>query len=94
MNPERPRGVGHGNEVGVGGPGVAGRFDYYERPDPDIYCRVAKALALTPDQHLFVDDYPDYVEGAGQAGLNAIEFTDSTHLVQELAAHGIDASSG
>ena len=61
------------------------------KPDPAIYAHVTQSLALTPGQCLFIDDSAEYVEGARLAGLNAIEFANSTQLVHELAAYGIDA---
>ena len=61
------------------------------KPDAAIFEHVTRELGAAPADCLFIDDYLPYVEGARRAGLEAILFTGSAQLVQDLADHGVDA---
>jgi len=60
------------------------------KPDIAIYERHAGTFGLDPARTLFIDDSPANVEGARQAGWNAVRFTDAATLGRDLAAHGIE----
>ena len=62
------------------------------KPDPEVYRTVAAHHGVAPADALFVDDSPDYVEGACRAGLRAHHYTDRDGLVAFLAAEGLDVS--
>lgn len=55
------------------------------KPDPAIYRRCLAVLETEPKQALFVDDNPDNVRGAIQAGLDAVHFTDTAALAEAFA---------
>jgi len=46
------------------------------KPDPRIYRIAAERLGVEPCECLFVDDQPSFVEGAIEAGMDAIVFGD------------------
>jgi len=58
------------------------------KPDPEVYRRVARLHGVTPAHTLFVDDSPDYVDGARRAGLRAHLFTGYDPVVAFLTAEG------
>jgi len=72
-----PRGVTVSGEVGL------------LKPDLAIYERHAGDFSLRPAHTLFIDDAPANVEGARQAGWNAVLFTGAEKLKSDLAAHGV-----
>jgi putative hydrolase of the HAD superfamily len=61
------------NEVGV------------RKPEPGIYHCVESLSGAPAEQHVFVDDVPEYVEGARAVGWNAIRFVDTDDCVRQLA---------
>jgi len=60
------------------------------KPDKRIYALAIERLGIHAHQAVFIDDRPDFVEGARKAGLHGITFTDMSHLLLELAKLGID----
>jgi HAD superfamily hydrolase (TIGR01509 family) len=60
------------------------------KPDPEAFRRLARRLGVPPGAVLFFDDYPEYVAGARQAGLEAYRFEGAAATVARLAAHGIE----
>ena len=56
------------------------------KPDPEIYARHARDFDLDPQAIFFVDDSPANVEGARDAGWQAVLFTDAERLRDDLAA--------
>jgi len=59
------------------------------KPDPAIY-RVARDRAGVPAEDVFfVDDRTDNVEGARQAGFDAVLYTDTIALVRDLRRRGV-----
>lgn len=59
------------------------------KPDPVIY---QKALALAearPEETLYVDDIPAYVEAAERLGLQALHFQDTVQVVDAMKGKGI-----
>jgi putative hydrolase of the HAD superfamily len=61
------------NEVGI------------RKPDPAIYRHVESLSGETPERHVFIDDLPQHVEGARQAGWHAIQFRGVEDCVERLA---------
>jgi len=55
------------------------------KPDPAIYRRCLALFDVSPADALFVDDNPDNVRGAAEAGLDGIHFTDTAALAQAFA---------
>jgi len=56
----------------------------YLKPDGRIYELTLEELETTPDRAIFVDDRPDYIEGAHNAGLCTILFESADRLNAEL----------
>ena len=59
------------------------------KPDPEIYCKVAELCACEPRDCLFTDDKAENAEGARQAGMSAIHFTDPALFAGQLKLAGI-----
>jgi len=59
------------------------------KPEAAIFQYVTTELGVAPAECIFIDDHIQNVEGARQAGLEAILFTDSAQLVRELASYGV-----
>lgn len=54
------------------------------KPDPEIYLLAAQAHEAPPGECLFVDDRPDYVEGARAVGMKATVFKGVDDLAVAL----------
>jgi 2-haloacid dehalogenase len=72
-----PRGVTVSGDIGI------------IKPDRAIYEHHARTFGLEPSATLFIDDSPKNVDGAIQAGWQAILFTDADRLRRDLLAKGI-----
>ena len=59
------------------------------KPDPAIYRHHAASFGLEPAASLFIDDSPKNVEGAKDAGWQAVHFTDAKTLKTDLARLGL-----
>ena len=64
-------------EVGVG------------KPDPEIFEILQERIGHALVDCLFIDDSPTNIKAAGEAGLDAILFTDTGHLREDLAVRGL-----
>lgn len=73
-----PRGVTVSGEVGL------------IKPDLAIYEKHSRDFALEPAHTLFIDDSDKNVEGARMAGWNAVLFTGTEKLKNDLSAHGVE----
>jgi putative hydrolase of the HAD superfamily len=60
------------------------------KPEPAIYADAVRKLGLTPAECAYVDDIPEYAEGATRAGLRGIVFTGAARLEADLQALGVD----
>jgi putative hydrolase of the HAD superfamily len=60
-----------------------------EKPDAAIYDHVAALTGRPPEEHLFVDDILENVQGALARGWDAIHHTDAGRLRDALAARGL-----
>src|SRR5262249_42627396 len=59
------------------------------KPAPEFYLACARAAGAPPAECLFIDDLPENVQGAEQAGLRSVLFRDVPTLRADLAAHGV-----
>lgn len=60
------------------------------KPDAGFYLACAAAAGRPPAECVFIDDLPENVEGANQAGLIGVAFSITPLLVRDLAALGIE----
>ena len=54
------------------------------KPDPHIYWAVLGKLGVAPEQAIFIDDEPRFVEGARKVGMNGIQFKETMQTVAEI----------
>ena len=59
------------------------------KPEPEIYAEAVKLAGVQPAECFFVDDIPEYVEGALRAGIDAVQFVSVPQLEADLQARGI-----
>ncbi|MHB8185279.1 MAG: HAD family hydrolase [Dermatophilaceae bacterium] len=59
------------------------------KPDPEIFTILQKRIGHSLDACIFIDDNVRNVEAAAEAGLDAILFTDTGHLREDLAVRGL-----
>ena len=59
------------------------------KPEPAIYRSAVEAAGCLPEECFFTDDIPEYVEGARQFGIDAVQFRDAAQLRAELRSRGI-----
>lgn len=59
------------------------------KPQPGIYERTIERLQCQPQEAVFIDDAPANVEGARDAGLNAIHYQEGLDVKQALQRLGI-----
>jgi putative hydrolase of the HAD superfamily len=55
------------------------------KPDPDCYGQALATLGAPASEVTFIDDRPDNVAGAAQAGMRAVHFTEPAAVRIELA---------
>ena len=55
------------------------------KPDPEIFQIVIKALGEEPSKLVFIDDFPENIVAARDAGINAIHFHNREQTLAELA---------
>lgn len=61
----------------------------HRKPDPKIFWKVLKMTKLRPEEVIFIDDMPPFVESARRLGMHAIRFRSNAHLKKELRNFGI-----
>ena len=54
------------------------------KPDVRAYEIIAERLQVRPEECIFVDDQPKFIEGAEQAGMRAILYADADQLKQDM----------
>ncbi len=59
------------------------------KPDPRIYRSVLKKIKLRPEEAVFIDDTPPFVEGARRVGMKAIHYRSETQLKRDLRKLGV-----
>ncbi|MHC4489546.1 MAG: HAD family hydrolase [Planctomycetota bacterium] len=60
------------------------------KPETKIYELTVERLGAQPGQSVFIDDKPEYINGAKQAGLNTILFEDIGRLKNALTELGVE----
>jgi len=60
------------------------------KPERKIYELTVQRLGLRPGQSVFIDDKPEYINGAKEAGLNTILFENISQLKNTLAELGVE----
>jgi putative hydrolase of the HAD superfamily len=76
---------------------VVRRFDRYalsyrlgcRKPDPRIYREALAMAGALPEEALYFDDIPGFVEAAARLGLKAVRFESRVQLLRELNKEGI-----
>jgi HAD superfamily hydrolase (TIGR01509 family) len=59
------------------------------KPDPEIYKAAAEMAGVAPGEVFFADDVQGNVEGARDAGFDAVVFTGARQLAEDLWARGV-----
>ncbi|NQT02388.1 MAG: HAD family phosphatase [Planctomycetes bacterium] len=59
------------------------------KPERRIYELTVQRLGVEAGQSVFIDDKPEYIRGAKQAGLNTILFESVSQVKNELAGLGV-----
>jgi putative hydrolase of the HAD superfamily len=54
------------------------------KPDPRIYRIAAGRLGVEPEDCLFVDDQPDFVQGAREAGMDAVQLGGDIERLEDV----------
>lgn len=54
------------------------------KPDPQIFEHALRVAQCTPDECFYIDDIPEFIEGARKAGLPGEVFIDVARLKQSL----------
>jgi FMN phosphatase YigB (HAD superfamily) len=61
------------------------------KPEPGIYAEAERRFALEPERTVFIDDWPDNIEGARKRGWHGVGHVGFQETVQALAALGVAA---
>ena len=64
------------------------------KPEKKIYELTIQRLGSQPGQSVFIDDKPEYINGAKQTGLNTILFENINQLKNALAKLGVEHKGG
>ncbi len=64
------------------------------KPEKKIYELTIQKLGSQPGQSVFIDDKPEYINGAKEAGLNTILFENINQLKNALAKLGVEHKGG
>jgi putative hydrolase of the HAD superfamily len=59
------------------------------KPSPKIYAAAIEKAGCAPGECFFTDDIEEYVEGAKQAGIDAVQFKQYEQLRGELLVRGV-----
>ncbi len=59
------------------------------KPSPEFYLACAAAAGAAPGDCVFIDDLPENIEGARQAGLVGVLYRDTDRLAIDLAELGV-----
>lgn len=59
------------------------------KPSPVIYGRAVQAARCRPDECFFTDDVVEYVHGARQFGIDAVQFESAAQIIGELQQRGV-----
>jgi putative hydrolase of the HAD superfamily len=64
-----------------------------QKPERKIYEVTVEKLISRPEQAVLIDDKPQFIEGAQQAGLNGVIFKNLEQVKSDLAALGVKATT-
>ncbi len=59
------------------------------KPEPEMYLSVMRHTGGKPEEHIFIDDVAEYVQGAKNVGWDGIQFVGYENLTEELRKRGI-----
>ncbi|HZW40123.1 MAG TPA: HAD family phosphatase [Ignavibacteriaceae bacterium] len=59
------------------------------KPEEKIYEAVENYTKLPPEEHIFIDDIADYVQGAKKRGWDGIQFISAEQLITDFKVRGI-----
>jgi len=59
------------------------------KPSARIYREAIARAGCLPEECLFIDDVPAYVEGARREGIDAVQFQSAAQVEEELKARGV-----
>jgi glucose-1-phosphatase len=60
------------------------------KPDATIFRKAAEMAGFQPEEIFYTDDIPGHVAGARSVGLDAVMYTSTAELVQELRRRGVE----
>jgi len=60
------------------------------KPSPLIYQKAIEAAGCRPEECFFTDDIPEYVAGAKEQGIDAVQFQSAEQIRNELRARGVE----
>lgn len=60
-----------------------------KKPDREIYEITITKLGSQPEQAVFIDDKPEYINGAKETGINTVVFKDINQIKDELSQLGV-----
>jgi glucose-1-phosphatase len=63
------------------------------KPDREFYLACVRAAGVPAAACVFIDDIPDNVEGARDAGLTALLYVDTPRLIADLRGLGVEVPS-
>ena len=61
----------------------------HRKPDRQIYDAVLARIGLRPEDTIFIDDSPKFIEGAKKVGIHGILFRNILQLKKELKKYSI-----
>ena len=61
------------------------------KPEAAMYRDALRKLSLPPEECVYIDDIPQYVEGAKAVGMRGIRFENPEQLRNDLAELGVSA---
>jgi len=60
------------------------------KPEAAIYRDALRKLGLPPHECVFIDDIPEYAEGARALGIHGIRYTSHADLLRDLSGLGVE----
>jgi putative hydrolase of the HAD superfamily len=60
------------------------------KPSPKMYAAALAQAQCAPEECFFTDDIADYVAGARQAGIDAVQFQSAAQIQQELRNRSVE----
>lgn len=57
----------------------------YIKPQPEAYISTAAKLGVLPEECVMVDDVQEFCDGAAAVGMQAIHFTDTNQIANDLS---------